>query len=72
MFKGIRRRFMPSCEKCKWCIFQENKGLWGCNSPKVINYQEKRRCRTIEWAFCDEVRGTRSCKFEPKEVGADI
>lgn len=71
MFKCIRRRFMPSCKDCKWCIFQDEY-KWGCTCPKMIYDYEKRKCGITSWEFCYDVRGTRSCKFEPKEVKEDI
>ena len=71
MFKYIRRKLTPSCKDCKWCIFQDHNS-WGCMCPKMVYNYEKRKCGIVNWKFCYDIRGTRSCKFEPKEVRADI
>lgn len=69
MLKYIRRRLIPPCSECKWHDYGQAKPwLWVCKCPDLIRHEEKIFSTKVDRVDCCDFRGTRHCKFEPKEV----
>ena len=69
MLKYIRKRLIPPCSECKWHGYGVIKPwLWVCTCPKILRHEEKILSTKVNNVDCCYYRGTRHCKFEPKEV----
>ena len=77
MLKLIRRRFMPSCQKCKWfkrmpipistIILATRPSDWYCTKPEIVDKYSMKDYYNYDSVECKICRGEFHCRFKKKE-----
>lgn len=73
IFKKIRGKFMPPCQKCKWfkripaIILVGQPGGWYCTKPEITDKYSMKDYHNYDMIKCKLCRGEFHCRFEKKE-----